>query len=92
MPHVVTIDQDGRAQTFVAHYWRYHSEYHFECDSLEEAQGFLRSGADDGWLAACCVVYPDGTRREYTGFGELGDPEPVGDHYQPELPPAPNST
>jgi hypothetical protein len=81
----VTIDQDGVEQIFIAHYWRHHAQDHYECSSPEEAQSLLWNGEEYDSLAACCVIYPDGTRRPYDSVEDtLGVPEPSGDHYRPE--------
>lgn len=57
------IDQDGNPQEFQAHYWRHHCEYHDEFDSADDAMNFLHYQAEDGHLAACCVIDPDGRSR-----------------------------
>ena len=59
------IDQQGQAQVWKAHYWRYQVEYWHECDSSEEAAAFLSYGEDSGNLSSCGIVWPDGTDRPY---------------------------
>jgi hypothetical protein len=54
------IDEDGRALTWTAKYWRYHSPYEEECDSVEEAILFLESGEDYGSLSSESILDPDG--------------------------------
>jgi hypothetical protein len=58
MPQV--IDQDGRALTWTAHYWRYGGRHEEECDSVEEAILFLESGEDYGSLSSESILDPDG--------------------------------
>lgn len=58
MPGV--INQDGEALTWTAVYWRYHSRYEQECDSLDEAVRFLEYGEDDGSLSSEAIFGPNG--------------------------------
>lgn len=54
------IDQDGQSLTWTAVYWRYHSRYEEERDSLQEAVAFLERGEEDGSLSSEAVLGPDG--------------------------------
>lgn len=64
-----------------AHYHRLREEYVTPFGTLDDATAYLYNGEDEGTMSACCVVDPDGMRRDYR-FGEgLSDTaEPVGDH------------
>jgi hypothetical protein len=57
--HVV-IDQDGNEEEWVAVYWRYHSQYTYEADSLDDALRFLHSGEDNGDLSSGEIRGPSG--------------------------------
>ncbi len=67
----VVVDDQGRRQTWTAHYKRYFVDYDEKCDSLQEAAGFLMSGEDEGALSSVSIVGPDGvTVWDYTsGMG-----------------------
>lgn len=67
MPGV--IDPEGRSLTWTAVYWRYHSRYEHECDSLEGAVSFLEHGEDDGELSSESIIGPNG--EVLYDFGEL---------------------
>lgn len=57
-----TINEDGTPVLIEAVYYRYHSVYAVECDSVEEAAGMLEMGADHGDLADV-GVFVDGRPR-----------------------------
>jgi hypothetical protein len=50
----------SKKRVWVAHYWRYHSEYEDAFDSLEDALGFLLEGEDRGTLSSDRITGPDG--------------------------------
>lgn len=54
------IDQYGRTLTWIAVYMRYRCEERAECDSLDEAVGFLWGGLDNGDLSPVAVIEPEG--------------------------------
>lgn len=54
------IDQEGNGQQWVAVYWRYHSQYTEEFDSLDGALGFLHAGEDYGDLSSQEIRGPGG--------------------------------
>ena len=57
----------------IARYMRYHSEYTEDgFMSIEEAEGFLAAGEDEGTLTSRSVELPDGTvlrSRDKLGYG-----------------------
>jgi hypothetical protein len=57
-----TINPDGSPVLIEAVYYRFHSVYAVECDSIEEATAILESGADHGDLADV-GVFVDGQPR-----------------------------
>lgn len=57
---MTVIDEAGNQLTWTAVYWRYHSQFDYEADSLEEALRFLGSGEEHAELSSDCVLGPDG--------------------------------
>ncbi len=85
---MTVVDQDGRTLTWWAHCVRYGSDDWQEGMSLDDAVELLWAGEESGNHSGCCVVTPDGKRREY-GSGDwqewsLGDPQPAADHAPPK--------
>ena len=60
-----TYDEKGNELKFYALYYRYHSPYEEECESLAEAKDFLFNGEKYGELSSKGIKLPDGTEIEY---------------------------
>jgi hypothetical protein len=54
------IDQNGETLVWTAVYMRYYQEGREECDSLDDAVGFLWGSQDAGLASPTCIVEPSG--------------------------------
>lgn len=67
------IDQDGNELSWSVVYWRYRVQGQTECDSLDDALGFLWGSMENGLLSPESITEPSGRVIEGDELDEMLD-------------------